>query len=734
MDKIYNSKWISAKGSAGNAVFEYSKRFFARKKIKKATLCSSAIGVYTAKINGADAGVYPLAPGWTMYQYRVQYQKNDVSSLIKEGENVISLSVGRGFLCQAVSHDGTPRALLTGLDPSGTAVICSLDLLYDDGSTENISTDETWLVGQTKWRSCDMYDGDVYDSTFIPPSPVSASVLPAGTDTLVFQDGCEIGEHERFGVKEVILTPRGETVLDFGQNITGYLQIKVRATAGVCRLTYGEVLDKDGNFYRDNYRAAKAQTTIICGGGEFVFKPEFTFYGFRYVRVDEWNGELVPDDICAVAVYSNMERIGNFHCSHDGLNKLYENVIWGQKGNFLDVPTDCPQRDERMGWTGDAQVFSSCAAKNFDVLRFFEKWLSDMRACQKDDGRIPVVVPSYWARTSAAWSDACVIIPYNLYMQYGDERIISDNYDMMRRWIDYLRNNFDDYIADKRHFGDWLALDVPDEYSGKTPKEFIAVAFCARSTKLFIEMSKILGKECEKYSEFYDFCRDVIRRDFSDESAYQASHGDSSLFTQTYYVLRLSFGLYDSDGERAELSEKLNDMVLSCGTHLTTGFVGTPYLLFALSDNGYVKTAYSLLLRKEYPSWLYQVSRGATTMWEHWDGIKENGDLWDEKMNSFNHYAYGSVGDWMYSVMAGIKPTRAGYGEVVFEPAVDERISSVSASIKTPHGTLISKWEICAHDVKFTFTVPENVPASAVIFGEKYKLSAGENVIDVKLQ
>ena len=721
MDPIYSAKWITAPEETGEKVREYKKAFYVSGDVSKAVLYSSAIGVYTAEIGEEKVGVYRLAPGWTQYDRRVQYQKTDVTSLVKRGENMLKIGVGRGFLCQDVTHESNPKENLCGLAPSSTAAIAALEITYADGRVEIVLTDGTWTVSETPWRYSDMYNGDIYDATFIPSGSISARVLDAETDTLIAQEGERITEHENLPVREIIFTPKGETVLDFGQNLTGFVRFRVAGRRGdICHLTYGESLDKDGNFYNENYRAARAETEYISDGNERLFEPLYTFYGFRYVRVDKWAGDVCADDFTAVAVHSEMERIGHFECSDAEINQLYHNIIWGQKGNFIDVPTDCPQRDERMGWTGDAEVFSGCAALNFDVLKFFKKWLGDMRICQKDDGRIPVVVPSHWARSSAAWSDACVIIPYNLYKYYGDKSVIEENYDMMRRWVDYISDNYDDYTSAERfHYGDWLALERENSCYGLTPTEFIAAAYTARSTELFVSISDALGKKSERYREFLEHCKKDIAHRFSPDKVPE---------TQTYYALRLNFGLYKGDDERKALVKKLCEMIKSLGTRLSTGFVGTPCLLSALSDNGYADVAYSLLLRKEYPSWLYPISRGATTMWEHWDGIKENGEFWGADMNSFNHYAYGAVGEWMYTVMAGISPASAGFEKTDFRPVVDARIAHVKASVKTRFGTLASEWKTDGKKTEFKFTVPEKISAVAHLCGNEYKLSAGENI------
>lgn len=731
MDIIYGSKWITSPFDTESKVWKYSKEFNIAEKVLSAHIYCSAIGVYTAKINGKKLDIYPFAPGWTLYTKRVQYQKSDISSILTVGENKIEISVGRGFLCQDLFHEKNPKECLSGLKPDCTAAICAVELTFTDGRKEYIFTDGSWSVCETKNRYADMYGGDVYDATFSAADVYFARQLPASTDMLIPQEGEIIAEHEVLDVKELIKTPAGETVLDFGQEITGYVEFNVTGNnGGRCSFSHGEMLDKNGNFYNENYRSAKAETVFICDGTPQSFKPEYNYYGFRYIKINEWAEEIKPENFRAIAVYSDMKRRGRFECSDERLNKLYQNIIWGQRGNFLDVPTDCPQRDERIGWTGDAEVFSNCAAINYDARKFFDKWLADMRLCQTDDGRIPVVVPSHWVRSSAAWSDACVIIPYNLYMQYGDKKIIYDNYDMMRRWIEYMRDNFDDYTSEERfHYGDWLAMERPDRYTGLTPKEFVATAYAAYSTELFISLSEAIGKDIKEYEEFLGVCLDKVKREFSDEDEYEKVHsGEKSLKTQTYYALMLEFGLCDGT-ERNKLAEKLVNSVKANGCRLTTGFVGTPHLLYALSRNGYEKEAFSVLLGDKCPSWLYSIKQGATTIWEHWDGVKENGDMWDKKMNSFNHYAYGAVGEWMYSVMAGITPAEAGYKTVLFCPKTDERINYVKASIDTEYGKISSEWKRENGKTEYIFTVPKNVKAMATIDNKTIALKAGENRI-----
>lgn len=733
MDKIYGAKWITSKEEDYGKVWEFSKSFRIKKSVAEAVLYSSAIGVYTARINGKYAPVYPLAPGWTTYKKRIQYQTTDVTEMLSEGENTLSLSVGRGFLCQEIGHDKF-NVYLDGLCGGGTAVTGALEIKYSDGTSETIYTGEGWQVSETKWRYSDMYRGDIYDATFEPQKTYNAVVLPAGADKLIPQEGEVISEHERLPVKEILHTPRGETVLDFGQNLTGYFEFTVTGKRGdTCRLVCGEVLDEHGNFYRENYRSAKAETVFICNGEKQTFKARYSFCGFRYLLVEKWQEEIKPENFTAIAVHSDMRRTGYFECSDERINQLYRNIIWGQKGNFLDVPTDCPQRDERLGWTGDAQVFCKCASFNYDVRKFFKKWLADMRASQGEQGEIwNVVPPAVYGQPAAGWSDACVIVPWTLYEKYGDTSFLSDNCDMMRRWIDYLRENFNVYTSnEKYHFGDWLAVEREGRTVGLTPKPFLATAFAAYSTELFIKASRLLGKDTAKYEEYYSLCRAKIRDEFSDVEKHDENYPghDFTLKTQTYYALRIMLGLYDGEDEKAALAEKLNAMVVSNGNRLTTGFLGTPHLLRALSSCGYKETAYSLLLQDKYPSWLFCVKLGATTVWERWNGKYENGEINDGKgMNSFNHYAYGAVGDWLYGEAAGIRPD-IPHGKVLFAPLTDKRLSHVHAEYDTDCGTIKSSWEIKDGKTEYNFTVPKGLCGTAEINGKTIALKTGGNRI-----
>lgn len=712
---LERSEWIKGceKNLRGGTV--YLKNFRCAAKAEKAILKITALGVYEAKLNGERVGDFILAPGWTSYLNRLQVQSYDVTNLLKI-ENSLEVTVGQGWRAIANKRDSSDF-----LGYRDTALIAELTLVYADGRTESIVTDSSWTARESKLRYTNIYDGDIYDATFKAGSARHCICVDLEKDMLIPQEGEKIVEQERMPALQVIKTPAGDTVIDFGQNMTGYVEFRIKGTPGAqATISHGETLDRDGNFYNANYRSADAQIKFVCDGEEHIYKSAPTFFGFRYIRLENWPDEVKKENFTAVVVHSDIRRTGYFECSDETVNKLFKNIIWGQKSNFLDVPTDCPQRDERLGWTGDAQVFVRTASLNFDVKRFFEKWLRDLAADQGRDGCVPHVIPNISDDMggSSAWSDAAVICPWEIYRTYGDKKILEDQFDSMKAWIDWMRERSEN---GKRsggfHFGDWLGLDSPEgSYKGATPEELIATAYYKYSTELFIKAAHALGRDVSEYENIPAEAAAAFRREYME-------NGRVKNATQTGCVLALCFDITD---DRAATATQLNELVKRAG-HLETGFVGTPYLLHALSDNGYAETAYDLLLRREYPSWLYPISKGATTVWEHWDGIKPDGTMWSTDMNSFNHYAYGAVADWMYGAAAGINsdPDRPGFEHIIFRPVTDRRLDFVKASIDTRRGTVASEWRRENGRIKYIFTVPEGCGASVIIGGEKHEVGAG---------
>lgn len=709
------SEWIKGceKNLRGGTV--YLKNFRCAAKAEKAILKITALGVYEAKLNGERVGDFILAPGWTSYLNRLQVQSYDVTNLLKT-ENSLEVTVGQGWRAIANKRDGSDF-----LGYRDTALIAELTIVYADGTAESIVTDSSWTARESKLRYTNIYDGDIYDATFKAGSARHCICVDLKKDMLIPQEGEKIVEHERMPALQIIKTPAGETVIDFGQNMTGYVEFRIKGTPSAqATISHGETLDCDGNFYNANYRSADARIKFVCDGEEQTYKSALTFFGFRYIRLENWPDEVKKENFTAVVVHSDIRRTGYFECSDETVNKLFKNIIWGQKSNFLDVPTDCPQRDERLGWTGDAQVFVRTASLNFDVERFFKKWLRDLAADQGRDGCVPHVVPNIFDDMggSSAWSDAAVICPWEIYRTYGDKAVLEEQFDSMKAWIDWMRERSENgKRSGGSHFGDWLGLDSPEgSYKGATPEELIATAYYKYSTELFIKAAHALGRDVAEYENIPAEAAKAFRREYME-------NGRVKNATQTACVLALYFDITD---DRAATVGQLNELIERAG-HLETGFVGTPYLLHALSDNGYAETAYDLLLRREYPSWLYPISKGATTVWEHWDGIKPDGTMWSTDMNSFNHYAYGAVADWMYGAAAGINsdPDRPGFEHIIFRPVTDRQLDFVKASIDTRRGTVASEWRRENGRIKYIFTVPEGCGASVIIGGEKHEVGAG---------
>ena len=710
----FQAAWIQAAEELGSVCPVFKKEWKLEKKVQRAELYLTALGVYRAELNGKKVSAYVLAPGWTSYQKRLQYQQYDITELLEE-ENALTVTVGKGWFSSPMpgwfdSEDKARRAA----QPAG--IWGEIRVSYGDGTEEILPTDDSWLCGESEIRFSEIYDGETCDAGFVTPEWKRVQTFSWPTDILIPQEGEEIREMERIAAKSVFRTPAGETVVDFGQEVTGYVEFTVEAKGQEhIRICHGEVLDRDGNFYNENYRDAKAEIHYICRSGVQTWHPSLTFFGFRYIKVEGFPGTVEPGQFTAIAVYSKLRKTGSLSCSSPKLNQLFSNIFWGQKGNFLDVPTDCPQRDERLGWTGDAQVFVKAASYNYDVERFFRKWLRDLAADQRKDGAVGCVVPDYLPNiaASAAWGDAATICPWQIYLTYGNREVLEEQFASMKRWVDFITaTTTTPYLwTGGEHFGDWLALDAPSGgYKGASREVFIASAFYANSVDLLVKAGKVTGADVTAYEELYH----NIVKEF--RTAYPAYR------TQTEHVLAVQFKLALDPQKTADA---LAGMIRRDGYQLKTGFVGTPYLLHVLSDYGHGEIAYRLLLREEYPSWLYSVNKGATTIWEHWDGIMEDGSFWSTDMNSFNHYAYGAVADWVYEKAAGIQvPEDApGFARARIAPLPDRSLEWLEASIQTRHGRIRSKWTTAGDQVRYE--IETAVPAEVVIDGKKREVGPG---------
>jgi alpha-L-rhamnosidase len=504
-----------------------------------------------------------------------------------------------------------------------------------------------------------------------------------------------------------------------GQNMVGWVRLKVQGNRGdAVTLKFAEVLDKDGNFYIENLRAAKATDVyILKGNGEEIYEPRFTFHGFRFVKIEGYPGTPGLDDITGVVIYSDMEPTGTFVCSDSLINQLQHNIQWGQKGNFLDVPTDCPQRDERLGWTGDAQVFAPTAAFNFNVAPFYTKWMKDVAADQGPDGKVNHVVPDVLngAGGSTAWADAAIIVPWQTYLAYGDKRILEEQYSSMKAWVEYMKNRAgEDYLwIGDTHYGDWLAFATTrSDYPGATTeKDLIATAYFSYSSGLLAKIAEILGKsgDAEKYSELSGKVKNAFINEFVTPGGRLVSH------TQTAYALALAFNLLPENLVPKAAEYLAGDV--DKFKHLTTGFVGTPLLCKTLSNHGYEDLAFMLLNRKDYPSWLYPVTQGATTIWERWDGQKPDGTFQSAGMNSFNHYAYGAIGEWLYNYVAGIQidPENPGYKHFFLAPHPGGGLTHAKAVYKSMYGEIKSDWKTEGNQMVYDVTIPANTTATVTL-------------------
>lgn len=705
------SWWIRPSEDYGEICPVFRKKFSIDKEVKNATLNITAMGVYEAVLNGKRVGNFYMAPGWTAYEKRHLYQSYDIKDLLKE-ENCLEVTVGKGWYRGRLVEFGA-KDYWGGV----TALIAELTVEFCDGTKIVINTDSDWQVSKSPVRFSEIYDGEKYDAAFWDYKWKGASIFHGLKSALIPHDGEYVEEQEILYPKKMLVTPLGERVIDFGQNLTGYIELNVDAAEGdVIEYSHCEELDNNGNFYTENLRSAKQRIVYICREGKQTYKPHFTFMGFRYIRIDKAPKNVDETNFKAIVVHSCVTRTGYFECSNKKVNKLFSNIIWGQKGNFFDIPSDCPQRDERLGWLGDAQIFIKTAGYNFDVKRFYEKWLRDVRASQLPDGRVPSIVPNVignFALGRPGWADAITICPYQLYLTYGDIGVIEENIDAMTMWVDYMRSEAEgDLWLNKTHFGDWLAMDNPDgSYKGISDYELISSAFFYHSTDILIKCLKILKRDSSEYENLLKKIKCAFNKRFQEYN------------TQTECALALYFDIaYD----KKSVAKRLVHLIRKNDGKLTTGFLGTPYILYALSDNGYSDVAYSLVLQEEFPSWLFSVNMGATTIWEHWDSKKANGEFCDPSMNSFNHYAYGAIGGWFYEVLAGIKTDeeKPGFENVILEPVPDKRLKWAEASVMTKYGKIRSKWHYDKNgNVHYEFEVPNK--ATVVLGAERISLEKG---------
>ena len=701
----------------------YRNEFSTSKTIKSARAYVTSHGLYQLFLNGDKVGDQLFTPGWTSYNKRLQYQTYDVTDMLQK-ENAVGVVLGDGWYRGNIGWVSA-----NGYYGDELALLFQLKIDYTDGSSEWIVSDKNWKVNNGPIRKSDIYNGETYDARLEINGWTSAGYnetdwqsvaeIDGQKDLLIAPQGVPVKAVEEIKPIEFIITPKGEKVYDMGQNMVGWVRIKMKGKAGQkVQLKFAEVLDKEGNFYTANLRAAECTDTYIFGkDGEAVYEPKFTFHGFRYVQLIGFDELPAKEDITGVVIYSDMEPTGTFACNDEMINQLQHNIQWGQKGNFLDVPTDCPQRDERLGWTGDAQVFSMTAGYNFNVAAFYTKWMKDVAADQLDNGVIPHVIPDVLNGQGGAtgWADVVVVIPWSVYKIYGDTRILQESYPPITKWVGYMNERAgDDYLwTGDTHYGDWLAYaTTSSDYPGATTeKDLLATAYFYYTTTLTAKIAQLIGKsqDAEKYKQLAANIKEAFNDEFVTPNGRLVSH------TQTAYVIALSFGILPDSMVDAAAAYLAGDVEKF--KHLTTGFLGTPILCPTLSAIGRDDLAYLLLNRKEYPSWLYPVTQGATTIWERWDGQKPDGSFQDVGMNSFNHYAYGAIGEWLYKHVAGIKvdENNPGYKKFFLAPNPGGGLTNVNATFDSMYGKIVSDWMVSDGQMTYKVEVPANTSAEVVL-------------------
>ena len=734
----FAGNWITSPMTAElHPVFRKKFVLTGEEAAERARLYICGLGLYEAYLNGEKIGNQFLTPYFTDYRYRVQYQTYDIAPLLKEGENVLDVWLGEGW------YKGRFGYLVGGQlrEYYGDEYKLIADIQIGE---KVIGTDETWMCLRSPILTSGIYDGEVYDARRDAAIEAPgyrdiawAKLTSAPRAQLVPMTGLPAVRRETFPVKEIIHTPLGETVLDFGQEITGWVEFEAEAPLDRrIILQYSEVM-QDGCFYNENLRSATAEFRWISDGTRKAARPHFTFFGFRYVKVsgitvDETN----KADFTAVAIYSDLEETGRITTANAKINRLIENTKWGEKGNFLDIPTDCPQRDERCGWTGDAQIFANAASYHMRTQSFFRKYLRDMADEQREmGGAVPYVVPDIltiaqekcaeppfdvtedlWGVGGASvWGDSAAIIPWDMYLHSGNLKWLAEQYDNMKQWVDFIISMDENHCGGKRlwtcgfHFGDWLSLDVEasdndmDNREGGTDKYFVASVFYFYSAQLTAKAARLIGKEED--AAYYEKISAEVRA--AVRAKYVTGPGELSIRTQTAYAVAIHLNVFDEE-EKQAAGERLAELLHLWKDHLATGFVGTAYLCDALTETGHADLAYTLLFNEDYPSWLYEVNLGATTVWERWNSLLPDGKISGTGMNSLNHYAYGVIVEWIYRSVCGLQLTekRPAGAAVVLAPHPDARLGEAQTCVRFAGGTYEAGWKMDGNRIRYTFTVP----------------------------
>ena len=727
-DKEWSAKFVGLVAPSGPATPGLARgEFEVGAEVEHATLYATAAGAYQVSINGVDVDEGVLKPGWTDYVDRLVHEATDVTDLVRQGRNAMGIRFAGAWWTEKYGFHEKARRVY-GDQPS---VAAQLHIAYVDGSVEDVATGPDWRAAAAgPLRSSGIYAGEEIDARQrvpgwdLPGFDDSQWQRAARAEVAVVPEAGIAEPVRRTGelpVREVISTPSGKTVLDFGQNLVGRLRVRVTGPAGhAITVRHAEVLEH-GELGVRPLRNAKATDTFICSGGEDVFEPEFTFHGFRYAEVTGWPGELDSEAVTAVVIGSDMRRTGWFTCSDERVNRLHENVVWGMRGNFLSLPTDCPQRDERLGWTGDIQVFAPTATDLFDCDGFLASWLRDVALEQgRSSGICPVVVPSVlWEpQATAAWGDAATVVPMVLYERFGDRRALAEQYPWMKAWVDHLIERVGEQMLWEGdfQFGDWLDPAAPPNKPGKgtTDPDVVATAHVVRSTRLVAQAAGELGHSREQahYAEVSERARQAWNREYVTPSGRITSN------SQTAYAMAIQYGLCDPEKTQV-MGDRLAGLVHRAGDVMGTGFVGTPILADALCSTGHARTAAKLLMQTGVPSWLYAVTMGATTIWERWDSMLPDGSINPGGMTSFNHYAFGAVADWLHRRVAGLGAAAPGYARLRIAPVPLEGLEHASVIHDTPYGRAESGWmEAGAGELRVRAVVPANTTAVVELPGQ----------------
>lgn len=725
MNEEWKGQWITPQDT-GITHPVLSTSFKISKPLQQARLYACGLGLYEATINEKKVGEEFLAPGYHDYHYWQQVQTYDVTETIAS-ENCLSFHLGDGWYKGTFGFGGGEK------NKYGKAylLIAELHLLYEDGTTEILFTDRDWSCAASSVLASGIYYGEARDDTLIAKKESSVMIAHDLTnEKLSDRLSPPISIMETRSPQEIYWNHQQELIIDMGQNMVGWLSFLNNLPYGrKVTFQFGEIL-QDGQFYRENLRFAEASFSYVSDGVPKQIRPTFTFFGFRYVKV----GGVTLEECQALhltgeVIYSDLETTGQIETSNPKINQLFSNVLWSQKGNFVDVPTDCPQRDERMGWTGDAQVFSPTASYNMLSLAFFKKYLQDLTLEQGVNGAIPMTIPALSSEkttsSSAVWGDVCTILPWNLYKFYGDKQLLKKQLPSMKKWIAYVQDHSNDYLWDQGfQFGDWLALDGVDPNSpmGATEEALIASIYSYVSTSIVARSCTILN---EKDADKYSILAENIKQAIQDE--YLSKNGRSVINTQTAYTLLLYFDLFEQ-GQENVLLRQFKKLLRQDNYSIKTGFVGTPLICLVLSKFQEDELAYTILLNEDCPSWLYAVNMGATTIWERWNSVLPDGQMNPEGMNSLNHYANGSIVQWMYEYMLGIRQEESscGFNRIIINPRINWRLQNVSGHYKTSHGKISVAWLLKENNrVKLNVTVPQSTQATLILDNAKENSFAG---------